>query len=136
MNKRASAVAIALLLGSGAALGQSPPPAAQIMSAVPSEAIGVSNYTKQNVYDPSDKKIGDIAGVLLDTQGRVVALIISVGGFLGMGEKDVAVPFNAVQLTQKNNKSYLVMNTTKDALKNARGLKYDRTATKWAPDTK
>jgi sporulation protein YlmC with PRC-barrel domain len=136
MNKLASAVAIALLMGSGAALGQSTPPAAQIMSAVPSDAIGVSNYTKQNVYDPSDKKIGDIADVLLDTQGRVVALIISVGGFLGMGEKDVAVPFNAVQLTQKNNKSYLVMNTTKDALKNARGLKYDRTATKWVPDTK
>lgn len=53
-----------------------------------------------------------------------------------MGEKGVAVPFNAVQLTQKNNKSYLIMNTTKDALKNTRGMKYDKTASKWVPDTK
>ena len=43
------------------------------------------------------------------------------------GEKDVAVPFDAVQVTTKdNNKYYLVMNATKDALKSAKGFKYDR----------
>jgi PRC-barrel domain len=65
--------------------------------------------------------------VLVDQSGKATALIIGVGGFLGAGEKDVAVPFNAVQFTNKNNnKWYLVMNATKDALKDAKGFKYDR----------
>ena len=51
-----------------------------------------------------------------------------------MGEKDVAVPFHAVQVTTKDNKRYLVMNATKDALKSAKGFKYDRNATTWIPE--
>jgi hypothetical protein len=51
-----------------------------------------------------------------------------------MGEKDVAVPFNAVQVTNKNNnKWYLVMNSTKDALKSAKGFKCDHSEMKWVP---
>jgi hypothetical protein len=50
----------------------------------------VTNFYKQNVYDPSDTKIGHVDDVLIDTDGRVTAMIIAVGGFLGMGEKDVA----------------------------------------------
>lgn len=46
--------------------------------------------------------------------------------FLGLGEKNVSVPFQALRVTQKDNKGYLVMNTTKDALKSAPGYKYDR----------
>jgi len=73
--------------------------------------------------------------VLVDREGKATALIIGVGGFLGAGEKDVAVPFNAVQFTNKNNnKWYLVMNATKDALKNAKGFKYDRSEMKWIPE--
>jgi hypothetical protein len=52
-----------------------------------------------------------------------------------MGEKDVAVPFSAVRATTKdNNKWYLVMNSSKDALKNAKGFKYDRTNMTWMPE--
>jgi hypothetical protein len=52
-----------------------------------------------------------------------------------MGEKDVAVRFNAVQVTTKgNDKWYLVMNATKDALKSAKGFKYDRNAMTWIPE--
>jgi hypothetical protein len=92
----------------------------------------VTHWHKQNVYDPSDAKIGAIEDVLVDREGRIVAFIVGVGGFLGMGEKDVAVPFNAVQFkTKDNNKWYPVMNTTKDALKNAPGHKYDRNAMTW-----
>ena len=79
-------------------------------------------------YDPSDAKIGEIMDVLVDRGGKIVALVVGAGGFIGMGEKDVIVPFNAVQFkTKDNNKWYPVMNTTKDALKNAPGYKYDNT---------
>jgi hypothetical protein len=68
----------------------------------------VTNFYKQSVYDPSDNKIGDVDDVLIDKEGRVTAVIIGVGGFLGMGEKDVAVPFSSVRASEKNNKRYLV----------------------------
>ena len=109
--------------------------AAQIMSTIPANSETITHWYKQSVYDPNDSKIGEIMDVLMDKEGKVTALIIGVGGFLGAGEKDVAVPFNSVHVTTKdNNKSYLVMNSTKDALKNAKGFKYDRTNMTWIPE--
>jgi sporulation protein YlmC with PRC-barrel domain len=144
MVKLAS-TAIALALLTTAASAQQQPPAqaaqqpqagssAQTMSTIPQNAMTVTEWYKQNVYDPSNDKIGDIKDVLLDHDGKAAALIIGVGGFLGAGEKDVAVPFNAVQVTKKDNKNYLVMNTTKDALKSAKGFKYDRNRLAWIPE--
>ena len=87
-----------------------PGPAARVLPSVPSEAMTVTRWHKQNVYDPSDAKIGEIEDVLVDRDGKIIAFIVAVGGFLGMGEKDVAVPFNAVQFkTKDNNKFYPVM---------------------------
>ena len=53
----------------------------------------VTDWYKQDVYDPNDNKIGEIMDVLVDQSGTITALIVGVGGFLGAGEKDVAVPF-------------------------------------------
>ena len=119
---------IAFAIGvSTAAIAQQPAPMtsgpAEIFSRLPAGTT-VTNFYKQNVYDPSDNKI-------VDKEGRVTALIIGVGGFLGMGEKDVAIPFSALHASEKNNKWYLVLNTTKDALKTAPGFTYDKTKTTW-----
>ena len=91
----------------------------------------ITNFYKQNVYDPADNKIGDVNDVLVDKQGQVTALMIGVGGFLGMGEKDVAVPFSSIRASVKDNKWYLVLDTTKEALKTAPGFKYDKAKTAW-----
>jgi hypothetical protein len=72
--------------------------------------------------------------VLLDHEGKTAAIIIGAGGFIGIGEKDVAVPYGDVHFKMKNNKWYPVMNTTKEALKSAPGFKFDRSAMKWVPD--
>jgi sporulation protein YlmC with PRC-barrel domain len=138
MNKILLATACGMLV-SGAVFAQQPgapmrPAAAQMITAMPASSATVTNYYKQDVYDPADAKIGTINDVLVDKEGRVTALMIGVGGFLGMGEKDVAVPFAAVHGTEKNSKWYLVMNTTKDALKSAPGYKYDKTKTTWMLD--
>jgi sporulation protein YlmC with PRC-barrel domain len=109
--------------------------AAQILATMPANSVTITHWYKQNIYDPEDNKIGEIMDVLVDREGKATALIIGVGGFLGMGEKDVAVPFDAVHATTKdNNKWYLVMNSTKDALKSAKGFKYDRTNMTWIPE--
>ena len=106
------------------------------MTTVPSDSVSVTDYYKQNVYDKSDNSVGEISDVLLDKDGRVTAVIVSVGGFLGLGAKYVSVPFNVLRMTEKDGKRYLVMDTTKDALMSAPGYQYDRTKGQWVPETK
>ena len=106
------------------------------MTAAPSESWTVTNYYKQNVYDPNQSKIGTIDDVLVDKSGKVTGLVISVGGFLGAGEKDVIVSFTAVKTEKKNDKWWLTLNETKEDLKNAAGFKYDRASTTWVPEKK
>jgi len=127
MRKTVIAAAAVVALGS-AAYGK-------VMTSVP-ESVTVTDYYKQNVYDPSDKKIGEIKDVLIASDGKVAAFIVEVGGFIGAGAKDVAVPFTDVKGTKKNDKWYLTMNADKDELKNAPGLTYDRNTTRWVPEKK
>ena len=104
------------------------------MTSVPSSSLTVTDWYKQDVYDPSNAKIGEIMDVLVAKDGQVQAAIVGVGGFLGAGEKDVAVSFSSIKKTMKNDKVYLTLDTTKDALKKAPGFKYDSTKTTWVPD--
>ena len=96
----------------------------------------MSDFYKQSVYDPKDNKIGDVKDLILEKDGKVNAAIIGVGGFLGAGEKDVAVPFDQLQLKDKNGKRYLVMKANKDALNSAPGLTFDRSKQQWIPENK
>jgi sporulation protein YlmC with PRC-barrel domain len=138
LNKLVMAAALAASV-TGAAfaqqttIGAGTPATTQVLTTLPQEVTTVTNYYKQNVYDPSDVKIGEISDVLLNKQGKVDAFMVGVGGFLGVGEKDVAVPFDAVHAAQKDGKWYLTMNTTKDTLKNARGYKFDKVKSTWEP---
>ena len=70
-----SAAALAISL-STAALAQQPAPTtagpAEIFTQLPAGTT-VANFYKQNVYDPSDNKIGDVDDVLIDKEGRVTA---------------------------------------------------------------
>lgn len=49
------------------------------------------------VYGTNNERIGDINEVLIDRNGDAEAVVIGVGGFLGIGEKDVALPFKSVE---------------------------------------
>jgi sporulation protein YlmC with PRC-barrel domain len=121
-----------------------PPKAAQTVPSAPkgadkmaaSDSVSVTDYYKQNVYDASDNTIGEVSDVLLDKDGHVTAVILSVGGFLGLGAKYVSIPFNALHMTEKNGKRYLVVETTKEALTSAPGYQYDKTTGKWVPEIK
>src|SRR3982751_1869149 len=53
------------------------------------------------VYGPNNERIGDINEVLVDRNGKVDAVVIGVGGFLGIGEKDVALPFSQVKFVDQ-----------------------------------
>jgi sporulation protein YlmC with PRC-barrel domain len=108
----------------------------RLMTTVPANGVTVSEYYKQAVYDAHDSKIGDVNDVLLDKNGQVTAVILGVGGFLGIGEKNVAVPFNDIRLSEKDGKRYLAIDTTKEALQTATGYTYDRNKGQWFPAAK
>jgi len=113
------------------------PPASgniRIMTSVPANSVTVTNYYKQNVYDPANNRIGEVDDVLVTPEGQINALVIGVGGFLGIGEKHVIVPFTTVKGSNVDNKWQLVMNSSKDELKAAPGFKYDRARTAWVQD--
>lgn len=131
MNRFAAGSLAALLMITPVVAQQS----SKILSNVPGQSVTVTDWYKQSVYDPSNSKIGDVRDVLLSADGKVSALIIGVGGFLGMGEKDVAVPFDAIKHTTRDGKVYLTMDASKDELKAAPGMRYDRNTTAWVPDT-
>jgi len=54
-----------------------------------------SDLRGSKVYGSKNENLGDIKDILLDRDGRVAAMVIGVGGFLGIGEKNVALPFEA-----------------------------------------
>jgi sporulation protein YlmC with PRC-barrel domain len=132
---KALAIAVAgVLIASTVALAQQPSSRGELLTSIPANSRTVTDWYKQNVYDSKDQKLGEIMDLLVGQSGQVEAAIVGVGGFLGAGEKDVAVSFNAIKPTKKNDKTYLTLDTTKNALNNALGFKYDRQSTTWIPD--
>jgi hypothetical protein len=72
-------------------------------------------------------KIGSIDDVLIGSDGNVKAVVVGVGGFLGIGEKDVAIPFNALNVERKPDSSSITKITvsySKDEFKNAPKFAY------------
>jgi sporulation protein YlmC with PRC-barrel domain len=130
MKRTLSAAAIILLGATGFAAAQATH--ASFMSSPPAGKT-VTKYYKQSVYDPAKDKIGTVDDVILNDSGQTTGLIIGVGGFLGVGEKDVAVAFDAVHAEMKDGDWYLTLDTTKDALKSAPGLTFDKEKTAWVP---
>jgi hypothetical protein len=128
------ALSVGAMLVTSAAYAQSMSAGRDLMTVVPSSSLTVTDWYKQSVYDRSNSKIGDISDVLVGPNGQIDAAIIGVGGFLGAGEKQVAVSFSSIKRAMKDDKVYLTLDTTKDALKNAPGFKYDSTKTSWVPD--
>ncbi len=112
------------------------PTSTQLITTLPGEALPISDHYTQNVYDNRDNKIGEVNDLLVDNAGKVNAVILGVGGFLGVGEKNVAVAFPSLKVAEKDGKRYLVLDTTKEALQAAPGYTYDRSKSAWLPAPK
>jgi putative membrane protein len=108
----------------------------EMIGTLPAETLPISDYYNQSVYDNRDSKIGDVNDLLVDKNGKIDAVIMGVGGLLGVGEKNVAVPFSALKVAEKSGSRYLVLETTKEALQSAPGYTYDRSKKVWVPATK
>jgi sporulation protein YlmC with PRC-barrel domain len=110
MNKKLiMATALSVLIIGGAVEAQQVPtsqprttttatPLTQFLATLPAGSLPVTAWYKQNVYDTTNTKIGDIVDVLVSPiDGKITALMVGVGGFLGVGEKNIAVSFNEIK---------------------------------------
>jgi sporulation protein YlmC with PRC-barrel domain len=88
------------------------------------EMMGADTLVGNDVFNQKGEDLGDIKEIMLDMRsGRVGYAVLSFGGFLGMGEKLFAVPWNALTLDTKNKR--FVLNVEKDRLKGAPGFDKD-----------
>ena len=78
-----------------------------------------SDIYKADVYDNAEDKIGVVTDLIMDNSGNVTTAVVSVGGLLGVGKKDVAVPFKDLKVASRDGKEWLVLNQTKEDLKMA-----------------
>jgi hypothetical protein len=79
-----------------------------------------SNLIGQPVVNSQDETVGDINDLVTDQSGKVIAVLVGTGGFLGIGEKDVALDFNDLRFAQDQDGNVKVIaNVTKETLASA-----------------
>lgn len=102
-------------------------PAEAKFSTVKSDEMFSSKLKGLNVRNQKDETVGEISDIAIKGN-QIDALILSVGGFLGVGERYVAVSPASVKMNydSQTNKWMATMNTTKDALKAAPEFKYPK----------
>ncbi|TFW19892.1 PRC-barrel domain-containing protein [Duganella callida] len=86
--------------------------------------MGADTLIGEDVYNRQDEDLGDIKEIMLDMRsGQVAYAVLSFGGWLGMGDKLFAVPWQALQLDTANKR--FLLDVSKDQLKNAPGFDED-----------
>ncbi|NWG26674.1 MAG: PRC-barrel domain-containing protein [Pseudorhodoplanes sp.] len=77
-----------------------------------------SKFIGTDVIGANDEKIGDVSDILFDRNGMIQAYVVGVGGFLGIGAKDVAIEPKSFQIVKGENNSAdkLRLSMTKDQL--------------------
>lgn len=85
------------------------------------ELMGASTLIGDHVRNKNDENLGDIKEIMLDTRtGEVSYAVLTFGGFLGMGDKLFAVPWDALTLDPKN--KGFTLDIEKARLQNAPGF--------------
>ncbi|MGX5840319.1 PRC-barrel domain-containing protein [Mesorhizobium sp. ArgA1] len=121
--------ALATLIATGAfaqsttapATTPAPAEAPATIAPAPQRADGalMTNIIGESVYNGTGEdaqKIGDVSDVVFDGNGKAKSAIIGVGGFLGIGSKNVAFDYGKLEWVEKNGDRWLVAETTKEAL--------------------
>jgi len=128
IRKLLATTAVATLVATGA-MAQAPAPSApggQMTSepATPlvkkAEGHLATNLIGESVYNGTGddaQNIGTVNDLVIDTENRIQAIVIGVGGFLGIGQKDVALEFSLVDWAERDGDQFLVVDTNADALR-------------------
>lgn len=100
-----------------------PARSAQVVNTQRADQWLASNFRGTDVLGSDNEKIGDVSDILFDKTGKIEAFVVSVGGFLGMGAKDVAMAPSAFEVVtgdkSKSEADKLKVSMNKDQLKQA-----------------
>ena len=102
---------------------QTPPPAATqpapptAVQSVPPEDAGA--ILGQRVSDPDGKDVGRLVDVLVDASGQPQAAVIDFGGFMGVGNRKIAVHWSALHFNPSEGKHIITLDMTPDQIKSA-----------------
>ncbi len=87
-----------------------------------------SDLVGKSVYNAANERIGEIEDIIVGSDGRVAAAVVGVGGFLGIGERKVALSYPTLQMMRDSNGAVRpVVNATKELLRDAPEYKFTRT---------
>ena len=79
-----------------------------------------SDIMGMNVVGSKDEKIGSVSDLLVNPEGNILAAVVGVGGFLGIGQKNVAITFDTLQIAaDKDGDPQAKLTLTKEELENA-----------------
>ena len=102
MFKQITLAFVGTIALAGPVLAEAAPNNGQFLTQEKAGQWRASKLKGLNVYNNNNEKIGDIDELLVDSTGKIQAVVIGVGGFLGMGEHEVAVPFDQVKFTSES----------------------------------
>jgi sporulation protein YlmC with PRC-barrel domain len=91
--------------------------------------ISGNAFIGTNVRNQNNEIVGKVEDVYIDDRGAIKTVVVSVGGFLGMGTKDVAVRWSDIGRSRDGKSLVLITNWTKDSLKAMPEYKYERRQT-------
>ena len=89
------------------------------LARTPSGGVLASTYFDRGMHNRAGEKIGSISDLIVAPDGTIAAALVGVGGFLGIGEKEVAVPFFSIEVVRNGDDLRFVIDATKEALKAA-----------------
>jgi hypothetical protein len=86
-----------------------------------------SDFVGTNVYSPQDESLGSVTDLIFAKDGTIQGVVIGVGGFLGIGQKNVAFTMDRLQLTENEEGIRLSMDATSEELADAEPFKSKQT---------
>jgi sporulation protein YlmC with PRC-barrel domain len=87
---------------------------------MPAQGLHASDLMDKKVHSrDSDEEVGEINDLVIDQDGRIIAVVIGTGGVLGMGEKDVAIAWDRIDRTSEGDEVRLYIDMDEDTLKEA-----------------
>ncbi|NJM33911.1 MAG: PRC-barrel domain containing protein [Rhodomicrobium sp.] len=95
------------------------------VSRVNDNQMTASELMGMKVRTMAGQEVGDINDIIVDGEGRPAVAIIGVGGFLGLGEKNVGVPYESVQFAMQNDERVASVDVTKATLETAPSFVYE-----------
>jgi hypothetical protein len=84
------------------------------------DMVLVSNLWNASVYGPDENRIGDVNDIIIKSDGKIEGVVVGVGGFLGLGEKNVALKLDRFRvMPEADGRARIVVSANKEELQEA-----------------